>query len=36
MVFDEVIFDEASNPQRKNDQGVLKKFGAIMLFFLDI
>ncbi len=36
MVFDKVIFDEVSDPQRKNDLDVLKKFGAIMLSFLDI
>ena len=36
MVFDEDIFDDASNPHRKNDQYVFKKFGAIMLSFLDI
>ncbi len=26
MVFDEDIFDDASNPHRKNDQYVFKKF----------
>jgi hypothetical protein len=34
MVFDKVIFDEVSDPQRKNDQDVLKKFGANSAFFL--